>query len=39
MPGHKINHLWKFHQGEVIKWMRSGGDQSHANDKPVDEPQ
>ena len=38
MPGHKIGRLWKFRKEEVDGWMRSGGDQSDANDKPVDEP-
>ena len=39
MPGHKIGRLWKFRKEEVDEWMRSGGGQSDANDKPVDEPQ
>ena len=39
MPGHKIGRLWKFRKEEVDEWMRCGGGQSHANDKPVDEPQ
>ncbi len=36
MPGHKIGRLWKFRKEEIDEWMRSGGGQSHANDKPVD---
>ena len=39
MPGHKIGRLWKFRQEEVDVWMRSGGGQGDANEKPVDEPQ
>jgi len=39
MPGHKIGRLWKFRKEEVDNWMRSGGGQNNANDKPVGEPQ
>ncbi len=39
MPGHKISRLWKFRKEEVDEWMRSGGGQGDANEKPVDEPQ
>jgi hypothetical protein len=39
MPGHKIGRLWKFRQEEVEVWMRSGGGQGDADEKPVDEPQ
>jgi excisionase family DNA binding protein len=35
MPWHKIGRLWKFRQEEVHAWMRSGGGQGHANNKPV----
>jgi hypothetical protein len=39
MPGHKIGRLWKFRKEAIDEWMRNGGDQGDANDKPVDEPQ
>ena len=39
MPGHKIGRLWKFRKEEVDVWMRSGGSQGDANEKPADEPQ
>jgi uncharacterized protein YegJ (DUF2314 family) len=39
MPEHKIGRLWKFRKEDVDDWMRSGGGQSDANDKPVDEHQ
>jgi excisionase family DNA binding protein len=39
MPGHKIGRLWKFRKEEVDVWMRSGGGQGDADEKPVDEPQ
>jgi len=39
MPGHKIGRLWKFRKEKVDEWMRSGGGQSDANDRLVDEQQ
>jgi excisionase family DNA binding protein len=39
MPGHKIGRLWKFRKEEVDEWMRSGGGQSDADDKCIDESQ
>ena len=39
MPAHKVGRLWKFRKEDIDEWMRSGGGQSDAKDKPVDEPQ